>query len=128
MTAVVFIHGTGVREPGFSALAGRFSAGVTELRGGVRVVPYYWGGDHGATLAAGGASLPPVSGTGRGPLAPDAGDDTAGWAALYADPYAELALAAAGAPAAVELPPGSLPPDRHVRARLSALAAEGDGP
>ncbi|MFD4348856.1 hypothetical protein ACFWQ6_28945 [Streptomyces coelicoflavus] len=128
MTAVVFIHGTGVREPGFSALAGRFSAGVTELRGGLRVVPYYWGGDHGATLAAGGASLPPVSGAGRGPLAPDAGDDTAGWAALYADPYAELVLAAAGAPTAVELPPGSLPPDRHIRARLSALAAEGDGP
>ncbi|NEB12379.1 hypothetical protein G3I32_26685, partial [Streptomyces coelicoflavus] len=113
MTAVVFIHGTGVREPSFSALAGRFSTGVTELRGGLRVVPYYWGGDHGAALAADGASLPPVSGTVRGPLAPDAGGaDTVDWAALYDDPYAELALAAAGAPAAVELPPGSLPPDR----------------
>ncbi|MFJ6075299.1 hypothetical protein ACIQFU_31490 [Streptomyces sp. NPDC093065] len=129
MTALVFIHGTGVREPGFSALAGRFSAGVTQLRGGLRVVPYYWGGDHGAALAAGGASLPPGSGTVRGPLAPDAGaDDTADWAALYTDPYAELALAAAGAPRAVELPPGALPPDRYLRARLAALAAEGDGP
>ncbi|MFC8868911.1 hypothetical protein ACFUAC_14790 [Streptomyces sp. NPDC057148] len=130
MTAVVFIHGTGVREPGFSALAGRFSAGVTALRDGLRVVPYYWGGEHGAALAAGGASLPPSSGTGRGPLAADApGDDgTAGWAALYADPYAELALAAAGSPPAAELPPGSLPPDQHLRARLAALAAEGDGP
>ncbi|MDT0611444.1 hypothetical protein [Streptomyces lancefieldiae] len=129
MTAVVFIHGTGVREPGFSALAGRFSVGVTALRGGLRVVPYYWGGEHGATLAADGASLPPASRTRRGPAAPDAADDdTAAWAALYADPYAELALtAAAGAPAA-ELPPGSLPPDQHLRARLAALAAEGDAP
>ncbi|MFE0799514.1 hypothetical protein [Streptomyces sp. NPDC058812] len=129
MTAVVFIHGTGVREPGFSALAGRFSAGVTALRGGLRVVPYYWGGEHGATLAAGGASLPPASGTSRGPAAPDAdGDDTAVWAALYADPYAELALAAAGSAPAAELPPGSLPPDQRIRARLAALAAEGDVP
>ncbi|MFE2053125.1 hypothetical protein ACFXAS_32170 [Streptomyces sp. NPDC059459] len=128
MTAVVFIHGTGVREPGFSALAGRFSAGVTGLRGGLRVVPYYWGGVHGAALAAGGASLPPVSGVGRGPGAPDAAeDDTAAWAALYADPYAELALAAGSLPAA-ELPPGSLSLDQPVRERLAALAAEGDAP
>ncbi|WP_217145986.1 hypothetical protein [Streptomyces sp. AC627_RSS907] len=129
MTAVVFIHGTGVREPGFSALAGRFSAGVTALRGGLRIVPYYWGGEHGATLAADGASLPPASGTSRGPAAPDtADDDTAAWAALYADPYAELALAAAAETPAAELPPGSLPPDWHIRARLAALAAEGDAP
>ncbi|MFE5399518.1 hypothetical protein ACFQ9U_33770 [Streptomyces sp. NPDC056568] len=128
MTAVVFIHGTGVREPGFSALAGRFSAGVTALRGGLRVVPYYWGGEHGAALAAGGASLPPVAGAGRGPGAPDAAeDDTAAWAALYADPYAELALAAGSLPAA-ELPPGSLSLDQPVRERLAALAAQGDAP
>ncbi|MFJ8149068.1 hypothetical protein ACIQ6R_29075 [Streptomyces sp. NPDC096048] len=128
MTAVVFIHGTGVREPGFSALAGRFSAGVTALRDGLRVVPYYWGGEHGATLAAGGASLPPATGTSRGPAAPDADDDTALWAALYVDPYAELALAAAGSAPAAELPPGSPPPDQRIRARLAALAAEGDAP
>lgn len=129
MTALVFIHGTGVREPGFSALAGRFSVGVTALREGLRVVPYYWGGEHGATLAAGGASLPPVVGTGRGLAAPDAGDEeTAAWAALYADPYAELAFAAAGSSTMAELPPGSLPPDQRLRARLAALAAEGDAP
>ncbi len=129
MTAVVFIHGTGVREPGFSALAGRFSAGVTALRGGLRVVPYYWGGEHGAALAAGGASLPPSAGTGRGPAAPGAGDDdTAPWAALYADPYAELDLAARELAPAAELPPGSLSPDQRIRARLGALAAEGDAP
>ncbi|NHI06509.1 hypothetical protein STPH2_1872 [Streptomyces sp. KO7888] len=135
MTAVVFIHGTGVREPGFSALAGRFSVGVTGLRDGLRVVPYYWGGEHGATLAADGASLPPVSGAARrGPSVPGAGDDdTEAWAALYADPYAELALAAgsgtaAGAASAAELPPGSLPPDQHLRTRLADLAAQGDAP
>ncbi|MCD7443008.1 hypothetical protein K4B79_32910 [Streptomyces lincolnensis] len=137
MTAVVFIHGTGVREPGFSKLAGRVAAGLTALRDGLRIVPYYWGGTHGATLSAGGASLPPSPGaTARGlseaptaPYAPCAPDDTtAAWAALYADPYAELALAAATAEPVVERPPGSVPPHQELRARLTALAAEGDAP
>ncbi|MBR8639215.1 hypothetical protein KEF29_07515 [Streptomyces tuirus] len=132
MATVVFIHGTGVREPGFSKLAGRVAAGLAALRDGLRIVPYYWGGTHGATLAAGGASLPAEpGGTSRGPvegLTPPGPDEetAAAWAALYADPYAELALAAAGAPQAAERAPGSLPPEQAVRARLTALAAQGD--
>lgn len=130
MATVVFIHGTGVREPGFSKLAGRVAAGLTALREGLRIVPYYWGHTHGATLAAGGASLPAApGGLSRGPAGPDEEENAADtWAALYADPYAELALAAAAAPQAVELAPGSLPPDQAIRARLAALAARGDEP
>ncbi|GAB2868207.1 hypothetical protein GCM10027074_39740 [Streptomyces deserti] len=127
MTAVVLIHGTGVREPGFSRLAGRVAAGLTALREGLRIVPYYWGGTFGATLAAGGASLPPQPGTARGPAGPE-DDPTAVWAALYADPYAELALAAAGAAPVAERPPGSLPPHHKLQAQLTALAAQGDDP
>nr|WP_284432001.1 hypothetical protein [Streptomyces sp. TUS-ST3] len=157
MTAVVFIHGTGVREPGFSKLAGRVAAGLTALRDGLRIVPYYWGATHGATLAAGGASLPTSPGaTSRGlrevpgaPCAPGAtaasvelgsspgavavpgaDDATAAWADLYADPYAELALVAAGAGVdpARERAPGSVPPQQAIRLRLAALAAQGDAP
>ncbi len=132
LTAVVFIHGTGVREPGFSALAGRVAAGLNALRGGLRVAPYYWGGAHGATLAAGGASLPPAAGTSRGPAETpaDQGDDdtAAAWAALYADPYAELALAAAGSGPPTERPPGSVPQEQKLQAQLAALAAQGDAP
>lgn len=147
MTAVVFIHGTGVREPGFSKLAGRVAAGLTALRDGLRIVPYYWGGTHGATLAAGGASLPPQpAAVSRGlaeapsapcalhaseagsPAGPAPNDTTAGWAALYADPDAELALAAAGGGPAVERPPGSVPPEQPLRVRLTVLAAQGDAP
>ncbi|MGW0863327.1 hypothetical protein [Streptomyces sp. NPDC002611] len=130
MATVVFIHGTGVREPGFSKLAGRVAAGLTALREGLRIVPYYWGGTHGATLAAGGVSLPAEpGGTARG-LPKGDGDDAsaAAWAALYADPYAELVLAAAGAPQVVERPPGSLPPEQAIRTGLLALAAQGDVP
>lgn len=131
MSTVVFIHGTGVREPGFSALAGRFAAGLTGLRAGLRVVPYYWGGRHGATLAAGGACLPPEGGTGRGlaevPSAGGADDDTAAWAALYTDPDSELALAASKAGPARERPPGSTRPEEKIQALLTSLAAQGDG-
>ncbi|MFF8939953.1 hypothetical protein ACF08O_35665 [Streptomyces paradoxus] len=133
MTAVVFVHGTGVREPGLSALVARVTAGLAEERDGLRVVPYAWGAAHGATLAAGGASLPPRSGTtrglGEGPSGPLPGDETAGaWAALYTDPLAELALAAAGSGPAVERPPGAVPPQQRIRALLTALAARGDEP
>ncbi|MGW3289824.1 alpha/beta fold hydrolase [Streptomyces sp. NPDC001002] len=130
--AVVFIHGTGVREPGFSALAGRFAAGLTELRDGLRIVPFYWGGTHGATLAAGGASLPPEPGSSARGLAdapggPGVGDDPAAtWAVLYADPYAELALAAAGAKVSGERPPGFVPPQQKLQSQLAELAAQGD--
>jgi hypothetical protein len=132
MPTVVFIHGTGVREPGFSALAGRVAAGLGALRDGLRVVPYYWGGPHGATLAGGGVSLPPETGAGRGlgdgPAGSDADDDTAAWAVLYADPDAELALAAAGAASDVERPPGTVPAEQKLQALLFDLAAQGDEP
>ncbi|MEV5105906.1 hypothetical protein ACFQ7G_12225 [Streptomyces massasporeus] len=130
MTTVVFVHGTGVREPGFTALVGRVTAGLAAQRDGLQVVPYCWGAAHGAMLAAGGASLPPRSGTtralGEGPGGPDVADETAAWAVLYADPYAELALAAAGSGPVVERPPGCEPPQQRARALLSAVAAQGD--
>ncbi|MEU1918200.1 hypothetical protein [Streptomyces massasporeus] len=133
MTAVVFVHGTGVREPGFSALVERVTAGLAAQRDGLRVLPYPWGAAHGATLAADGASLPPRSGTarslGENPAQPDPGDEaTREWALLYDDPYAELALAAARSGPAVERPPGSVPPQQSIRALLTALAARGDAP
>ncbi|MFJ5262056.1 alpha/beta fold hydrolase [Streptomyces sp. NPDC088387] len=126
MTAVVLIHGTGVREPGFSALAGRVAAGLTQLRGDLRIVPYYWGGTHGAVLGADGASLPPDGGTSRSPDDIPRTEDV--WAALYANPYAELAHAAAVAGPETERPPGFVPPEERLRARLTTLAAQGDVP
>ncbi|OUC90284.1 hypothetical protein CA983_40865, partial [Streptomyces swartbergensis] len=133
MTAVVFVHGTGVREPALSALVGRVTAGLAAQRGGLDIVPYDWGTAHGATLAAGGASLPPRSGTtrgtGAGPASLGPSDETtAAWAVLYDDPYAELASAAAASGPVVERPPGTVPPQQRIRALLTALAARGDEP
>ncbi|WP_328344503.1 hypothetical protein [Streptomyces violaceus] len=133
MTAVVFVHGTGVREPDCSALVGCVTAGLAAQRDGLRIVPYSWGAAHGATLVADGASLPPrpgsTRGLGGGPAGPDPSDEaTATWAALYADPYAELTLVAARSGPAIERPPGSVPPQQRARALLAALAAQGDAP
>lgn len=133
MTAVVFVHGTGVRKPSFSALVGRVTAGLAAQRDGLDVVPYDWGAAHGAMLAAGGASVPPRSGTTRRPgpdrMSADPGDDAvAGWGILYDNPYAELASAAAASGPASERPPGTVPPHERVRVLLTALAARGDAP
>jgi hypothetical protein len=133
MPTVVLIHGTGVRHPGLSTLVGRVAAGLTQVRDGVRLVPYDWGGPHGAVLAAGGLSLPPEGGTDRGigdapsapPFAADENADVADWAALYADPDTELALAAAAVGEAAERPPGSALPEQRLQEALGALAALG---
>ncbi|MFD7834344.1 alpha/beta fold hydrolase [Streptomyces sp. NPDC059761] len=128
MTTALFIHGTGVREPGFSELYGRFSAGLRAVAPAVRPVPFYWGGEFGATLAAGGLSLPQPGGRSRGGLgeSPDAAPaedtDSERWADLYRDPLVELTLAAADGPAAPgELPLGVAPPGERPRALLAAL-------
>ena len=43
MTTVVFVHGTGVREPALSALAEKVTAGLAAQRTEPEVVPYDWG-------------------------------------------------------------------------------------
>ncbi|GAB7105039.1 hypothetical protein JCM4814A_33530 [Streptomyces phaeofaciens JCM 4814] len=129
MSTVVLVHGTGVRRPGFSTLAGRVAEGLTALRDGLHIVPYYWGGAHGAALAAGGACLPPEAGTERGigeyadALGPDRDDDVALWDTLYTHPDAELVLAAAAAGAAAERPPGSVLPEQRLQERLTVPTA-----
>ncbi|MDF6017664.1 hypothetical protein [Streptomyces sp. JH34] len=127
MTTVVFIHGTGVREPHLTTLLSQVASGLATTAPGARLVAYDWGGTYGATLAADGASIPaaPGAGTGRSTGGPDDGDETEGWARLYQDPTAELATASAGAGPRVT-PPGAAFPDERPRALLRRLAAEGE--
>jgi hypothetical protein len=132
MTSVVFIHGTGVREPHFTDLCARIAEGLRPLAPAAHVVPYDWGTPHGARLGSKGASIP---GPGRGadsrdPRAPgdtaDSADAVAeAWARLYREPTSELALAAAGS-GAVVTPPGAAFPDERPRALLGQLASRAD--
>ncbi|GGR21481.1 hypothetical protein [Streptomyces netropsis] len=133
MTTVVFVHGTGVREPGFGELFQRVGDGLAHRTPGVKLIPYYWGAEHGARLAADGASLP-AEGTARGvpdpgttePDGTDADGESAQWEQLYRDPLAELsavALAPAGPVARPELPPGAPHPSELPRLLLARLAS-----
>jgi len=59
MTAtVLFVHGTGVRGERYLAEFGRVRANIQQRRPDVQVLPCRWGDQLGATLHAGGASVP----------------------------------------------------------------------
>ncbi|MEU1816286.1 hypothetical protein ABZ543_13970 [Streptomyces roseifaciens] len=148
MAAVVFVHGTGVREPRFEELFQRVGEGLAKTTPGVKVIPYYWGTEHGARLAADGASLPPegtargVPGAGAGAEAgagagaaeaagggsdgADCDGETDLWELLYEDPLAELRAAASdpsGPAPRAELPPGAPHPAETPRLLLARLAS-----
>jgi hypothetical protein len=126
VTTVVFVHGTGVREPALSALVSRVGTGLRHAAPHLRLVTCDWGTPHGATLAADGASIPATGGRHRGAGFAAARDDDAGaaeWELLYTDPLAELRLAASGAPPPGPVPPHQVPAGAAIRERLAELLA-----
>ena len=135
MSTVVFVHGTGVREPDFSATSGRLQ---NALGPGVHVHGCYWGEHHGSRLAMDGASIPDY--TPREPLpthrsADD--DEIVLWQMLGSDPLYELRLLAEKLPAdrpfSLELSPGArlrgavdaLPRSDRLQALLAAHGLAG---
>jgi len=125
MVTLLFVHGTGVREPDYSAALKTIRAVVTARRPDVRVEPCDWGSALGSYLRAGGASIPGfVAQEGRGPAAPAPQDEeVARWTLLYADPLAELelfALTASAAPA--PFVPGTVARSDALLAELTRLA------
>lgn len=131
VTTVMFIHGTGVREVAYATVLCRIREELSRLRPAVRVVPCFWGGEHGSTLHAGGVSIP--SGyTGR---AIDVARDMAGetehdrvalWALLEKDPLFELRLLANGMPDPIERPPWSEPPSGQLLAEQVAALPQNE--
>ncbi|MFD5175549.1 hypothetical protein ACFWM1_07020 [Nocardia sp. NPDC058379] len=86
-STVLFIHGTGVRQPSYDARLGEVTAAIGRIRPTWRVAPCYWAGEHGSTLHAGGASLP---GAADRPGYREHDPELALWWALDHDPLAEL--------------------------------------
>jgi hypothetical protein len=126
MTEVLFVHGTGVREPRFTELFTRFTTALREHAPAARTTPYYWGTELGSRLAADGLSLPVAGARSRGGItSEDDEDDTAAWQLLYDDPHGELALASASAGyrGDQELPPGTVLPSALPRRLLAGLPA-----
>ncbi len=121
MATVVFVHGTGVRKDSFDAsfklVAGALSASD------VHVEPCFWGGELGAKLFLGGASVPDFDRT-RAIEAESASEpdfDVALWAMLYDNPAAELQLLALRYSGEAESAPGSLGAGEELAQRFRDL-------
>jgi hypothetical protein len=125
MAAVVYVHGTGVREPAYSRSFEEFSKGLAEFRPDDVAVPCYWGEPYGSRLGAGGRSIP--SGvSGRDVVGDeDEDEDVAIWALLERDPLAELRLLSEAAPSpesSEDRPPNAAAPGERVAEISRALA------
>ncbi|MFD4763552.1 alpha/beta fold hydrolase [Streptomyces sp. NPDC058439] len=131
MVTVLFVHGTGVREPSYTQALEGIRNGLARVRPDVRVEPCDWGSALGSYLRAGGVSIPGypeylATAEGAGAETAESGVVAAGpypslsdgfeggsetdedrlrWAMLYADPFAELGVYAMSGK-----PPGSGPP------------------
>lgn len=124
MTVVLHVHGTGVREPAYTAGFDLFRTRVAGIRPGATITPCYWGGYHGSQLGAGGISIP----EGRsfraigGAVATDDDIEVALWGLLDADPLFELGMLAAGGTAIAELPPNVAPPGVNLATQARRLS------
>ncbi len=124
MTTVVFVHGTGVRQPHFDATFARVAAGLADIDTSIEVLPCYWGEPFGARLSRDGASIPDGM-VARGP-ADDPQDDAEvrRWALLELDPLFELRLVAATGAGGGEVAPHAVPPGRRIRQTAAQLPAD----
>jgi hypothetical protein len=131
VTTLLFVHGTGVRQPAYGVALDRFAEQIAVIRPGHVVAQCYWGGVHGSRLNAKGVSIP--SGDSHRGLddsliaaATDEDAEVALWGLLERDPLFELRLLSAGDETVEELPPNAPPPGQELAAaarRLPASAA-----
>ncbi len=100
MVTVVFVHGTGVRQPAFGVLFERVRQQLCLHWSNVEMVPCYWGAEAGARLNMAGASIPTYD-SARAVI--DEEDEHAVWRLLYDDPLFELGLLADASHGAIGL-------------------------
>src|SRR5271166_3723338 len=110
MSTVIFVHGTGVREPVFSKLFGRIRSEPHRRRPELGIEPCYWGEAEGARLWHDGSSIPAYDAT-RGVAPGPEDEELALWNLLYTDRLWELRMLAMTGPAGGELAPGRQPGD-----------------
>lgn len=126
MTTLVFVHGTGVRQPAYGTAFDRFADRIAKIRPGHAVAQCYWGGPHGSRLNAAGVSIPSgKSHRGLGdPFLGGATDEDAQvalWGLLERDPVFELRLLSAGDVAPAALPPNAVLPGKELAATARRL-------
>ncbi|VTU15155.1 hypothetical protein H6CHR_00137 [Variovorax sp. PBL-H6] len=91
-STLLFIHGTGVRQPGLAASMKLLEAQAAEFLPGWKIEPCPWGDAFGAALNKHGASVPSYVRTGNPTASLDA-QQRARWTLLADDPLIELRVA-----------------------------------
>jgi hypothetical protein len=93
MTTVLFVHGTGVREPRYTKLYELIKDSLQKKRADLKFARCYWGEECGAKLNAEGASIPTYNNAraiGSSSQQTDEDYSRILWEYLYADPLYEL--------------------------------------
>ena len=125
MSTVIFVHGTGVREPAFTKLFERVRGELHRRRPAVDVQPCFWGGTKGARLWHDGGSVPAYDTT-RGIDPGPEDEELAAWDWLYQDPLWELKALAMAGPTGGEQPPWQALPGDALDASVQLLAPSGE--
>lgn len=135
MSSIVFVHGTGVRQPSYDQTFAAIEQGLQSVLPACELKRCYWGEAHGARLRQQGDSIPGYA-TARaiGDPASAEEEELALWELLYQDPLYELRMLATTQHAdEEELAPGQVPPWPQLQdqvaqfqpsAELTALLAE----
>lgn len=125
---VVFVHGTGVREPAYSKAFNLISERFKRRDNQIRVHRCYWGGVHGSTLLAGGGSIPDISATkALGDEVDEQQLDIELWRLLYQDPLFELkALALRRGTETESLPLGADSPAAGIDSKFRTFKPSSD--
>lgn len=118
MVHVVFVHGTGVREPSFTNTCNAVRAGLGSELADVQVHPCYWAGSHGSNIGEG-RSIPLYAQTMAGPVS-STSTTIFEWSLLLDDPLIEFRLLAPQHSSADGAPPGHSPA-AILRGQLGAL-------
>jgi hypothetical protein len=121
MATVVFVHGTGVREPVYSQVFARVESALHARRPDVPVRPCCWGTPLGAKLHAGGASIPEFDTTLGLGEPEDEEVEIALWEQLYRDPLYELRALALLAGGSADFVPGQVSPGEELDERVRSL-------
>ena len=118
---IIFVHGTGVRQPDYSKSFSAISEQLKKRDSSLRVHECYWGGIHGTTLRAAGASIPPFDT--RRAVNADLSDtefELGLWELLYQDPLLELQILHLHS--GKEALPGGKPPGYKLKEDVKTLA------
>ncbi|MBF9071912.1 hypothetical protein [Streptacidiphilus fuscans] len=126
---LIFVHGTGVRRERYEQLSALVFSGLSGRIPDAEVVSCYWGDDFGATLAAGGASIPGFDGTRGAAVGDPLNQATAEWQLLLMDPLCELRVLAELAAADDDGlgMPGVRPLGEEIADRLARLLGDQPG-